>query len=1287
MSSDPAKAGPHAFPDKKAKRNITLATRITSVLLGLVAVILCLFSLLVFTQSGNALIWRQLAYSISPLNGEFVKGELLSGWTLNNLTWTDHQTRFNADEAILEWHFAKLLNRELPIQLIRLKNTRLIINNIPEKVDVVKTEPEADSPFKLPFNLRVDQIYLDNFTLQSPKADLSVGILHSVIQLKNNRLTIPELIVDQFHLKIKPTEQTPPSAIGSFSLAKGIDLSKTNLPRIQTPIPITLDRFLLTNASLENQNVKESLQKLELGLTWDDSEIKNLSAALKSPKIDAQLIGTMQLSDNYPSDINLEATLYDNFNIAELNGIKDEQLTLKTSGNLNLLTIDVKTRGLINAEIQGTISPLKPQIPMNLRISWQNLKWPPLADAPQLISDFGSVHLFGKLDQYQLTIDAALHAIDQPEAHLKLISNGNLETLSINELSANPVDTTNKETNAQKAVNITGMLNWKNGIQWQGKVQLSQLTPELWLPGIPGTLNGTLQSQFSLQNEKWQLQLSDMDVNGTLLNQPASAKGKLKATSIRSSSYALPFTATANNLHLSLGDNQLDVHGTLAEKVALRAEINAQTLGLLHQDLAGQLQGNINVSGTSQQPSLSYSINSSRFVYQQTSITGLKATGNLTKGKVTEGRAKIGAVALNHGALQLNDFSLTASGDELKHIIAIKTAGNPIGGELTFNGSWKDNQWNADIPEALLATPVDKWTLEKPVSIQLNRKQIATISDQCWLSSPAKLCIGRSHFSPNQATTSFVLSDLDLSTLGPLFPNTFNWEAKLSGNGELQWIDGIPKANVRLKTTPGKLINKSAASIIAEYQQLNASINLDSETLTAKLDFLSKVLGTAQLNLSVSDIQRQQQLSGTADIQSMQLTFLQPLIPELSRLDGLLSMNTRMAGTLKEPLLYGKLQLSDGNAITRGDTVRVSSLKTQLAFEGDHARINGSLKVGDGDMQLSGDMNWQQQPLRGQLTMKGKDLEARYPGILQLKASPDLTINLGDSDTLSGTVHIPWARVQVKQLPKQAVKPSDDVVIVTSESTTKTNSATTLSMNVNIVLGNDIKIDAYGLKANLAGHLRINQQPEKPLTGNGSIQLLKGRYHQFGQDLLIKEGDIIFSGPLSSPYLAVNAIRNPDSIEGNVTVGVQVSGPPDQPQFTIYSDPAMAQEEQWSYLLRGHGLKGDDNSAVQAMLISFGVSQFGGVVTTLGKAVGISDVTLATQGSGDDTQVTIGGTLAPGLRVQYGAGVFNSIAELKVRYELMPRLYLQAVSGVAQAVDLFYQFKIQSNDHDPLSMQ
>ena len=84
------------------------------------------------------------------------------------------------------------------------------------------------------------------------------------------------------------------------------------------------------------------------------------------------------------------------------------------------------------------------------------------------------------------------------------------------------------------------------------------------------------------------------------------------------------------------------------------------------------------------------------------------------------------------------------------------------------------------------------------------------------------------------------------------------------------------------------------------------------------------------------------------------------------------------------------------------------------------------------------------------------------------------------------------------------------------------------------------------------------------------------------------------------------------------------------------------------------------------------------MVSYLGDSVGFSDLSLGTSGCGDDTQITVGGNIASGLRIEYGTGVFSAISEMKVRYELITRLYLQAVSCVDQAIVLLYQ-----SDFDP----
>lgn len=51
------------------------------------------------------------------------------------------------------------------------------------------------------------------------------------------------------------------------------------------------------------------------------------------------------------------------------------------------------------------------------------------------------------------------------------------------------------------------------------------------------------------------------------------------------------------------------------------------------------------------------------------------------------------------------------------------------------------------------------------------------------------------------------------------------------------------------------------------------------------------------------------------------------------------------------------------------------------------------------------------------------------------------------------------------------------------------------------------------------------------------------------------------------------------------------------------------------------------------------------------------------------------GYVTKDLQIKYGVGIFDSLATLTLRYRLMPRLYLEAVSGIDQALDLLYQFE------------
>ena len=100
-------------------------------------------------------------------------------------------------------------------------------------------------------------------------------------------------------------------------------------------------------------------------------------------------------------------------------------------------------------------------------------------------------------------------------------------------------------------------------------------------------------------------------------------------------------------------------------------------------------------------------------------------------------------------------------------------------------------------------------------------------------------------------------------------------------------------------------------------------------------------------------------------------------------------------------------------------------------------------------------------------------------------------------------------------------------------------------------------------------------------------------------------------------------------------------------------------------------------------LLSLGLGQSENLISKVGNKLGFEDVNLDTSGQGEGTQLSLTGTIAPGVQLRYGVGVFGSISEVAIRYELNPRLYIEAVSGsgVSNAIDIYYQFSLEDSQN------
>ncbi len=146
-------------------------------------------------------------------------------------------------------------------------------------------------------------------------------------------------------------------------------------------------------------------------------------------------------------------------------------------------------------------------------------------------------------------------------------------------------------------------------------------------------------------------------------------------------------------------------------------------------------------------------------------------------------------------------------------------------------------------------------------------------------------------------------------------------------------------------------------------------------------------------------------------------------------------------------------------------------------------------------------------------------------------------------------------------------------------------------------------------------------------------------------------------------------------VTGDVTAGLRLTGPAAQPRSEIFSKPAMSQEQALSWLLLGRPLQGgdDDGNVMAQAALALGLMGTAPITNKVAEVFGVQDFLLESEGSGLTSSVVASGRISERISLRYGVGVFEPASSLALRYELSKRLYLEAASGLANSLDLFYK--------------
>jgi len=233
---------------------------------------------------------------------------------------------------------------------------------------------------------------------------------------------------------------------------------------------------------------------------------------------------------------------------------------------------------------------------------------------------------------------------------------------------------------------------------------------------------------------------------------------------------------------------------------------------------------------------------------------------------------------------------------------------------------------------------------------------------------------------------------------------------------------------------------------------------------------------------------------------------------------------------------------------------------------------------------------------------------------------------------------------------------------------------------VRIVLGDDVDIDGLGLTGKLHGDVLVVEPPGQPATASGELSISDGRYEAYGQKLTIRTGRLLFAGgAVTEPGLDIEAVRKPAA---DVLVGVRARGKLRAPKFTVFSEPAMSQSAQLSWLVLGRPLGGgtsdSERSRLQTAALMLGMSGGESIGKRLGDELGLDEVSVGSEAGEDVNQASllVGKYLTPDLFVSYGIGLFEAVSTLRLRYTLSSRWKLVgATSATESSADLIYEIK------------
>ena len=1305
-------------------RYISTTLKIFKYLFFITFVLFALIIWLLNTHSGNSLIIN-IAHKVEPrLQVTLSEGSLFYSPIYEKIRWQDQDTLIELNDVSYEFDWQCIVE-ELCLDSLKVGSA---IVNIPESTEPV-VEEESTEPLviEFPIPVHINGVDINNTLVNVAGIKLELNQLLLKVDGQKSDVSIDTTING---LTVTLADAVEEAKVNNSTTSKLVIpenfpaiLKEGDLPEIVLPVNLLVKKLDINQFKLvQNEQPLAQINSLESRFNYIGSAISLDKILLDVPEANLDLKGKIDLSKRYPMDLAASIKLKKIAQLDPVSLLKGQQVAITAKGDLSNLTSHISLTKLINATIDNKIDLYSENLPHQLSVHWNKLSWP-LTGAPQITTKDGHISSNGNLNNYKIDIGSDYALPDLPTGQLAIAGKGNLSSLNLSQLQVNTL---------QGQILLAGKLNWKDKLTWLGDLNIKGLDFKELSETYPATLNGHIKQSVTVSLDdtaNWAFDFPVIDLSGNFLQRPLTINGSANGNASNG--------INVNNLNIVNGDNRISADGKVADVNDLSLQLDIQDLSKVMVEATGQIKGKVNLTGSLAKIQINTDLKAEKLSYLKDSIESLNIKGKatiadipfadltLTANNIVASEQKIERVTVNVDAA-----SVTKS--EVKHNIKVDLQSKIADSNLALIFTQQVNDWKAQLTEALINTQQGKLVLASPFTVTMDQDTI-NLTKHCWLASNdnndknGELCVNKLS-AGEDGEINININDFLMTSINPFMPNTISLEGALDADINASWVNN-KKPNIDL-FVDGKQIalNIQDDAINTEtikYPVEKLHIELKADQKNADFSVLAVSDGLINANISgqLSPYESSPTVNAKVLLQIPDFDAFSILIPQVDRLVGYLEADVDVNGTLEKPVLKGQVLIADTSVKARKSPVQVSELNAQIKIDENKADVTGYFftnnekipkkkstsfvdklvalkdsaikntisipqrianiqngpdrdKKSKGRVDISGLLDWEN-AFKADVHLEADQMLIQDYTQIKLYISPNINLIYDESISVEGVVNVDKGTITIKELPAGATSVSSDVIVVDAEKTTESTDLP-MKLNVKVSMGDKLRIQALGLDSIIKGDLLVRKDLTKDLTVNGELTFSQGSYRAFSQALVLQNSRVVFQGSASAPYLNIEAIRDPTDIEDNVTAGVKVTGTPDQLQLTIFSNPSMSQQNALSYLTRGYSIEdstGDDsNSQLAGILIGLGTKQTDGVMKNIGDSVGIKDLSLASSGQGSEQSVGIKGTIARGVEISYGVGVFDSFTVFAIRYQLFKQFYIEASSGLTQAVDAYYEW-------------